>query len=102
MADLPQTVKTDEHGNVTDDSLPYIVRDNQTLERWRKCLEIAEKVTGTHQSTQEVQAFARVLFNSDYPTHKRAGEHGPAVGSPVSADGEGPDPVSGDQRSELP
>ncbi len=69
MPELAATLTTDEHGErVGHEELPPFIQTQADLDRWRLCLGVVERMTGQHESTQDVWHASRTLFFSDIPT----------------------------------
>lgn len=61
---------TDEHGNVTDDTLPPYIRTKENFERWQLCLKVLARHFGVSTHDGMVRIMARDLYASDIPTHE--------------------------------
>ena len=60
---------TDEHGAITNESLPrQLVYNAETYYRWMYCLGIAHQFSGKPVTSYECRMFANALFGSDIPT----------------------------------
>ena len=71
---------TDEHGELTDPSIPKLVYDEESLERWYICAELAENATTLPITHPEAILFATTVFQSDVPTHPPVIEE--SIGNP--------------------
>ena len=72
---------TDEHGFIVDETLPNVVFDQASFDRWKLCVDISSQITQLEADTVDTRSLAMEFFESPAATYDNEIEEGAVRGA---------------------